>query len=126
MSAGAFIISTYQATYLATAIHPIRIQPETLAAQIGATANAAPTGAQTNPISAKVSLGNTELGLKPRTVVLRASNVAAEVPDGYQPGGITRVPALTPAFHALAVKGAVCSYLGQDWTVVSNPPERTN
>lgn len=123
MSAGAFTISRYQATYDAAAIHPIRCQPESIAAAIGTTTNAAPTGAVTNPIQARVSGGRRSIGLVARTVTLRAAAVAADVPDGYLPNGITRIPALTPTFYAAAVKGAVVTYLGKNFTVISRSSE---
>jgi len=55
MSAGAFTRTRYRADSGDT--HPIRVQPETLTAAFGATANSAPTDAIDNPISAKVSNG---------------------------------------------------------------------
>lgn len=121
MSAGAFLVTKYQATYAAANIHPIKVQPETVAATIGGTPNAAPTGAVTNPISARVSGGKRTRGLVPRVVVLRAP--AANPPAGYLANGITRIPALTPAFSAVAIAGAACTYLGVAFTVISSLPE---
>jgi len=68
MSAGAFTRTRYRADSGDT--HPIRVQPETLTAAFGATANSAPTDAIDNPISAKVSNGNRAFGLKPRSVTI--------------------------------------------------------
>ena len=124
MSAGRFEISKYQATYSAAAVHPIRLQPETLAASIGGTVNNPPAGAVTNPIQARSTGGRRSLGLLARYVVLRAPSDAP--PAGYLPGGTTRIPALTPAFYALAIKGADCSYLGSTFTVVSRGRERVD
>lgn len=122
MSAGAFEISRYQAGYGAgTAIHPIRVQPETLAAEIDGVANDAPTAAANSPISAHISKSKNEYGLRPRFVTLRAP--ATSPPAGYQPRGITRIPALTPAFYNVATRGKDCSYLGVTFTVVSQTVE---
>lgn len=126
MSAGAFNRSLYQATYDPTQIHRIRVQPETEAAAIGAVTNAPPAGPVTNPISAKSSCGKTEIGLCPRMVTIQADADVANVPAGYQPRGITRIPCLTPAFFAAAVTATTLTYLGETWEVVSTSPEVTN
>ena len=122
MSAGVFEISRYQASYGAgTAIHPIRIQPETLSAEVDGVANDAPTGATNNPISAHTSKSNNEYGLRPRFITLRAPD--ENPPTGYQPRGITRIPALTTAFYNAATKGKDCSYLNVTFKVVSQKAE---
>jgi hypothetical protein len=124
MSAGVFTLTRYESSYSATQIHPIRCQPETLTASIGGTANTPPAGASTNPISAKISLTNREIGLRPRYVVLKSP--ATDPPDGYAPLSNTRIPALTEVWFALAVKGAEVSYLGATFTVVNPEPEQVN
>lgn len=125
MSAGAFQISKYQASYGGGAeIHPIRIQPETLSATIDGTANAAPTAVQTNPIQARVAGGKRQIGLLARYVTLQAP--ATGQPTGYQGGGVTRIPALTETFYNKATKGASCTYLGVTYTVVSRSRERVD
>lgn len=122
MSAGAFEISRYQASYNGgTEIHPIKIQPETLLAEINGVANDAPTGALTNPISASVSKGKREYGLCARFVTLRAP--ATGQPTGYEPRGLTKIPALTTAFFDEANRGVTCTYLGASFTVVSSTQE---
>ena len=120
MSAGQFVRSLYEATYQAL-IHPIRVQPETLLAEINSVLNAAPTGTATSPISACVSKGNNALGLGPRCVTLETPETGA--PAGYQPGGIIKIPALNQSFWDEAVPGAPCTYLGVTFTVVSRQPE---
>lgn len=122
MSAGVFVSARYAASYAAE-IHPIRVQPETIAASIGGTSNGQPGGALSSPISAIVSATSRQLGLHPRAVYIRASDDAGNVPEGYKPGGITRIPALQEAFWNAAIKGATVSYLGEDFTVVSRVPE---
>lgn len=118
MSSGDFLTSKYETN--AGAIHPIRVQPETLAAVIAGVANAAPTSAITSGISARTSNGNRQFGLKPRMVVLE---FVGSVPAGYS-GDNVSIPALTPAFFNAAVKGATGTYLGSAVRVASNGPER--
>lgn len=125
MSAGVFINATYRASYGAgTAIHPIRIQPETEAATIGSVDNARPVGAQTNPIQARVSGSKRSIGLIARSITIQAP--ATGQPTGYKPLGITRIPALTQAFYDAATKGETVTYLGVSYTVVSRSLERVD
>jgi hypothetical protein len=124
MSAGAYTLSRYIATYDIANIHPIRVQPETIAASIGGTSNAPPAGAANTPISARVSGSKRTLGLVARRVRLRAP--LASPPAGYLAGGTTTIPALNETFYAAAVKGASVSYLGSTFTVVGRSPESVN
>ena len=78
MSAGSFSRSKYESD--TGYIHPIRVQPETLALTLASTANSAPTGVISSGISARVSNGNRQLGLKPRHVVVAFT---ATPPAGY-------------------------------------------
>jgi hypothetical protein len=110
MSAGVFTRSFYTASYDDAQIHPIRVQPETIAASVGGTANTAPAGPATSPISAVISLGKRQLGLRPRTITIAAP--ATGQPDGYQPGGITTIPALNQAIWDAALRGTAVTYLG--------------
>ena len=125
MSAGAFTISRYAASYGGGGeIHPIRVQPETIAASIGGTANNPPAGAVTNPIQARVSGGRRTIGLLARKVNLQAPSSGQ--PTGYLPSGSISIPALTQAFYDLAVKGAECTYLGATYTVTGRSSERVD
>jgi hypothetical protein len=111
MSTGRFERAKYQASYGAgTNIHPIRIQPETLAADAGGTTNDEPTGAITNPISAKVSLGQREKGLGARTVTLQWTTEPTG--SGYVAGGLITIPALTEAFYDACTVGTSVTYNG--------------
>lgn len=122
MSAGTFLRSKYEANYADPApIHPIRVQPETLAATIGGTANAAPTGAVTNPITATSSRGKRERGLKPRTLTVQFP--ATGQPTGYKASGTTVIVALTLAFWNLGLPGTTISYLGVDCTIIGRSSE---
>lgn len=117
MSAGEFVRSRYESD--AGNIHPIRVQPETVAASIGS-ANAAPVGTVDVPISAKVSGGRRELGLIARRVRLAFT---AGAPTDYAEDSIVSIPILTPAvFNAIAV-GQTGTYLGLGVEVVGKTPE---
>lgn len=121
MSAGFFVTARYIAEYAAGQIHPILIQPETAAAQIGSIENSGSSAALTNPISARVSGSRRGLGLFARTVVLQAP--ANNPPPGYIPRGKTRIPALNVDFWNAAIKGSDCDYLGVTFSVVSRSRE---
>lgn len=123
MSAGSFVTSRYAATYNATNVHPIRVQPETLAASAAGTTpvvNAAPTAAVNNPIQAKVSGSKKSLGLTARSVSLR---IQGAPPAGYFANSVTRIPALTQGFFTACAKGVVVTYLGTTWTVIGRSAE---
>ena len=123
MSAGSFLVSKYPADYGSGGeIHPVRVQPETLAASIGATANAAPSGALTNPISASVSAGRRAIGLRTRQVFLKLP-VGTTPPTGYLAGARARVAGINKTFYAAAIKGASCTYLGVIWEVTGRDAE---
>lgn len=119
MSSGNFVTVSYNASYAAT-IHPIRIQPETSAAAIGATDNNPVTDAPTNPISAQVSKSTRSLGLHARQVFAKVDGVP---PTGYSTNARVRIPALTAAFYGAAVKGVTMTYLGADWIVTGRRAE---
>lgn len=119
MSAGAFSRTRYLADNGDT--HPIRVQPETVAAGYGGTTNAAPTSAIDNPISARVSNGNRMFGLKPRTVTMVFEGTA---PTGYKAGSYVRIPILQPTLWNTIATGDTINYLGNSATVVGKSPER--
>lgn len=123
MSAGTFINARYAADYGdGTAIHPIKIQPETESLVIGAETNDRPAGAITNPISAVVSRGKNQRGLRPRTVSIKTPDTGG--PTGYKPGAVIIVPALNRAAWDAATPGTVCTYLGvATFTVVGRSAE---
>lgn len=120
MSAGKFTPTKYQANNLD--IHPIRVQPETLALAKGASANTAPSGTITpGALRAKVSRGNREYGLKPRaiTVVFDSSP-----PDGYATGTFIRIPILQSSLWESITEGDNVSYLGGTARVAGKSEER--
>jgi hypothetical protein len=124
MSAGAFVNSRYEADYGAgTAIHPIRVQPETLLlATTGGTpqTNAPPDGAITNPISAECASSYRSLGLHPRKVRIKLTGAP---PTGYEAGGTAVLPLLNKAISVGLSTGVPISYLGTDWVVIGYHPE---
>lgn len=123
MSAGAFTIVNYQASYDDAVQHPIRVQPETTTAATAVAPiveNLGATGLDPNPISAVSSLTQRSLGLKPRAVNLELSGTP---PTGYIAGSRTSIPALTIDFYNACVRGTTVNYLGTEWTVVSRTPE---
>lgn len=123
MSAGTFIRSRYQASYGGgTAIHPIRVQPETIAFDAGSDTNDPPSGAINNPISAKISLSSRGLGLRPRFVTIQLPSTSTP-PTGYRAGSITKIPILTPGVFASLAPGDEVTYLGVPWSVVSTTAE---
>lgn len=121
MSAGAFVISSYRASYNTDQIHPIRIQPETLAATANSVANNAPSDPQNSPISAVISRGKRARGLMPRTVTIRLNE--GQILDGYLPRSITTIPVLLPATFGVWTFGSEVDYLGAVWTVTGRSQE---
>ncbi len=101
-------------------IHPIRVQPETLTAQFGSTANAAPAGAVNSGFNAKVSKNRRGYGLKARTVHFKWKTTA---PDGYDPNGIIGIPVLKQSlFNAIEPKSEG-TYLANTIVVLWKTPE---
>jgi hypothetical protein len=120
MSAGAFSLSKYAAD--SGTIHPVRIQPETLAALVGATANAAPSGAVTaSAITARVTGGNRAYGVKARSLSFKFT---AAPPAGYLTNQVYRIPILIKALYDGAGIGTTGTYLGVATVVVGKSPER--
>lgn len=123
MSAGAFINTRYAADYNSgDQIHPIRVQPETLALIVDSEDNDPPAGATTNPISAVSSLGRRQKGLKPRTITIRLPLTGQ--PTGYLPNSLITLPALNRVIYDAAQPGDAATYLGvSTCVVVSKSPE---
>lgn len=128
MSAGRFSRTRYQASYATGAIHPIRLQPETIAfATVGGTpqANDPPGGAITNPISALATLGMRARGLRPRSVNIILAE-GSTPPTGYAPGATARIPILQESLFDNLNAGDEVSYLGTTWEVVGRSPEEAS
>jgi hypothetical protein len=119
MSAGAFSVSRYQANDSAR-IYAIKIQPETIAAAPGGTANAVPTAATTEPVYARVIKSKNAYGVKARSVRIRFT---AAPPTGYLVGQTYSIPILTATVWNAIAPGQVGTYLGTACVVVSKSPE---
>jgi len=119
MSAGAFVSSKYESD--AGDIFRCRVQPETLAANIGGV-NAAPAGDVDQPVSAKVSGSNREIGMKCRGVYIRWTST---VPAGYDDEKATLfIPIMTPAIYNGINPGTTGTYLTNPVEVIGKKPER--
>lgn len=119
MSAGVFTRSRYEDDD--NEIHPIRVQPETLAATFSSVANAAPAGAVTSSISAQVTGSRRGLGLFARyvTVVFTATP-----PTGYAANQSYKVVVPNPTVFDGINVGDTGEYLGVATQVISKTPER--
>lgn len=120
MSQGAFINSFYNSNKTGL-VHPIRVQPETLALTVGGTANAAPAGPAASPISAQVSQGKRSKGLNARTVTMKFTPAA---PAGYKIDSPITLPWLNSVtvFDAFAA-GAAVTYQGGSGVLVGTSSE---
>lgn len=96
-----------------------RVQPETLAAVIGATANIAAGGPSTLPNSATISRGRRSKGINMRYATLRWTGAP---PAGYS-GKTVRIPVLTPATYTAWPLGGTGTYLATPVEVVGKTPE---
>jgi hypothetical protein len=114
MSSGAFTDTFYESNKLGT-IHTIRVQPATLALELGGQANAAPAGTEAIKPSAKVSSSKRDIGINARTVTIRlTANLA-----GYSAGATIKLPWLKPdTFDGIVPKATTGTYRGTACKVV--------
>jgi len=123
MSAGLFLDSFYSAQY-ATAIHPIRVQPETTEAVVTATsgtvANSPATGPATSPISAQCGSSTRRLGLHAPVIYAK---LIGTPPTGYAPNSRVTIPCLGQAFFLACIKASQIDYLGTQWVVTGRRAE---
>lgn len=124
MSTGPFVDTFYQ-NGLDGRIHPARVQPETLEATVGGTANAAPAGPQTSDLRAFSSTRNRRGAVNMRLIGFEVEDGG---PNGYEVGGIIYFPVMTPgnlsAFLIPANQAVV--YNGATGRVTGSSPERLN
>lgn len=119
MSAGKFSSVKYEADD--ATVYKCRVQPETLGLSLNSTTNTAPTGAVTGKVSAKITGGNREYGVKCRAVSVRWTGT---VPDGYEPTETLRLPILQKAMYDGITPGSTGTYLGSAVEVIGKLPER--
>jgi hypothetical protein len=119
MSAGVFADSFYESNELGT-VHPIRVQPETLALELGGQANAAPDGDAAIGPSAQVSRGKRSIGINARTVSIRLTATLT----GYKAGSVITLPWLDPTtFADITPKATTGTYLATACIVTGKSPE---
>ena len=120
MSAGEFQKAVYETNEGNFA--SVRVQPETLAAQVDSVTNAEGAGPVNQEARAQVGKGKRTIGINCRTVTLRFT---AAPPDGYSGDPVT-IPALTPAFYDACNPNsdtATGTYLGVAVEAVGRSPE---
>lgn len=116
--AGAFTTTAYELDSGTNV--PIRVQPETLAANIGAV-NAAPTGgAAAGWPSAMVSKSKRGLGIHPRTVSVRFT---ATPPEGYAANVAYTIPVLKKSVWDAITPTTTGTYLGVAVKYAGKSPE---
>ena len=120
MSAGTFETAFYETSSENGSFKlRCRVQPETLAATIGGTANDGVTGPATAPGSATISQGRRSAGVNMRYVTLKFTGTP---PTGYS-GDPVRIPVLDPAVFAEWTLGRTGTYLGAAVEVVGRVGE---
>lgn len=120
MSAGPFTIVNYQ--FSNGDIGSVRVQPETLALQIGGEANGEVAGVRNVPRRVTVSGGRRRAGLLYARLV-RVTWTAAP-PAGYKAGSVVTLPLINNAIYAEAsVPDATGTYLGAGIRVVGVSPK---
>jgi hypothetical protein len=119
MSSGAFVDSFYASNELGST-HPIRVQPETLALELGGQANAAVAATGAIGPSAQVSRGKRAIGINARTVTIQFTATKS----GYLAGSKITLPWLAKTtFDALTPKVTTGTYLEVACKLVGKSPE---
>jgi hypothetical protein len=118
MSAGAFTRTFYEDDD--GDIHPIRLQPETLAATFASVANAAPAGPVDNEISAQVTGSRRGLGLFARYVTVKFT---ATPPTGYVANAFYKIAIPNPTVYAGITVNSAGEYLETAIQVISKTDE---
>lgn len=119
MSSGIFSDSFYSSNELGS-VHPIRVQPETIALVLGGQANAAPAGTGAIGPSAQVSRGKRAIGINARTVSIRLTATLAN----YKAGSVITLPWLDDTtFAAITPKVTTGTYLATACIVTGKSPE---
>jgi len=119
MSSGAFTDSFYESNELGS-VHPIRVQPETIALSLGGQTNDAPAATGAIGPSAQVSRGKRSIGINARTVTIELTAALS----GYLAGSKITLPWLEAAtFADITPKVTTGTYLATACKVVGKSPE---
>lgn len=121
MSAGAFSNSFYEDDD--GDIHPIRLQPETLAATFNAVVNAAPAGPVDNEVSARVTGSRRGLGLFARYVTVKFTG---DLPPGYVANSTYKIAVPNPTVFSGITINSAGVYLDEAIQVISKTDEVQN
>lgn len=121
MSAGSFVVSTYEAD--SGKIHLIRLQNETVNATFAGTDNDPPAAAVDSQFAAEVNRGARAYGLRPRRVNVAFTDAP---PTGYRPYTTVSIPVLTKAVYDDIELGGLVSYSGGTGKAKSKTGESTN
>ncbi len=120
MSSGSFVRTFYGiSAENGGGVAPIRLQPETLAATLGGTANAAVGGPATQAGSVTISQGRRSAGINARYVTVSWDGAP---PDDYS-GLTARIVVPDPDVYAGTSIGDSVTYLGTAATIVGRTPE---
>lgn len=124
MSTGEFVESKYE-NGLNGAIHPIRVQPETLTLTIDGIVNGAPAGDIDSDLRAFSGSRNRRGAVNARKVGLE---ITAAGPNEYLVGSTIYVPVLIPETLGsyLLPSGKTGTYNGASVRVIGSSPERVN
>lgn len=115
MSAGPFLRRSYRGNDGQN--YPIRVQPETLLATFGTTANTAPTSPPDAGLpTVRVGGGKRKFGIRARGVVITFPTTP---PDGYKAGAYIRLPVLLDTVWNGISKGQAVTYQEATGEVVS-------
>ena len=117
MSAGNFVRSRYESDD--GTVFSIRVQPETLAANVGA-ANAGAAGAVDGVGSARARGSRRQIGVIARSVTVAFTGA---LPTDYAENQTHRIPIMTPSVYNGASIGTTGTYLGVPIEVVGKNPE---
>ena len=117
MSAGNFVISRYEANN--GDIFPIRVQPETLTANVGVV-NAAPAGSVDVNLYARARKNRRAYGVGARIAYVQFT---AAAPPGYSEGQTLAIPILSKATYDQITASSTGSYLGVAIKVVGTGEE---
>lgn len=120
MSSGPFVRTFYEVSAEnGGGIASIRLQPETLAATIAGTVNAAPAGPATVPGSATISQGRRSAGINARYVTVAWDGAP---PTDYS-GLTARIVVPDATVYSGAALGSAVTYLDTAATIVGRTPE---